>query len=70
MLIQTVFCDEMYFSLFQPTEGMCPVCQKEYPTGELELHASVCGDWENNLERYCYEFSSLGVNKDKSWQTN
>lgn len=34
----------------KPTEGICPVCQKDYPTAELELHASVCDDWENNLE--------------------
>ncbi|XP_076858389.1 uncharacterized protein LOC143512215 isoform X2 [Brachyhypopomus gauderio] len=35
----------------EPSEGKCPICQKEYPTVELELHASVCGDWMSNLDR-------------------
>ncbi|XP_049329197.1 uncharacterized protein LOC107197441 [Astyanax mexicanus] len=33
-----------------PSDNSCPICQKHYPAEDLELHASVCGDWERNMD--------------------
>ncbi|MED6255333.1 hypothetical protein ATANTOWER_008020, partial [Ataeniobius toweri] len=33
-----------------PTKGKCLVYQEEFPTEDLEVHASACGDWKCHME--------------------
>ncbi|XP_070405296.1 uncharacterized protein [Nothobranchius furzeri] len=34
----------------KPKEGTCPLCQVVFPTRDLEIHASVCGDVGSHLD--------------------
>nr|XP_054592648.1 uncharacterized protein LOC129157355 [Nothobranchius furzeri]XP_054592649.1 uncharacterized protein LOC129157355 [Nothobranchius furzeri]XP_054592650.1 uncharacterized protein LOC129157355 [Nothobranchius furzeri] len=34
----------------EPKEGTCPLCQVVFPTRDLEIHASVCGDVGSHLD--------------------
>ncbi|XP_072560331.1 uncharacterized protein [Paramormyrops kingsleyae] len=46
-------------------EGKCPICQKNYPAMELELHASVCGDWAS--EEDVLRWLATRVDKSKEF---